>query len=186
MLDRLKKTYKSGLNQCGVDKSMIKENTKAIEDMVAKLKQAYNEKIPNCGGVQEDIIAVAAKNINVMDRQATSITAAKTMSLMDDAAVGSPSFTNLVMQLQQQQREKDQEEEANKTAGLREKSNEAVEEMLQNAKGAYAIKINKINMLKKRRRQAQPSGDMPKPETYIVPINMPRKTQEENAEEAKS
>mmetsp|Transcript_44944 Transcript_44944/g.50816 ORF Transcript_44944/g.50816 Transcript_44944/m.50816 type:complete len:768 (+) Transcript_44944:140-2443(+) len=38
LLESLKLTYKSGVSKCGVDREMIKENAKAIEQMVATLK----------------------------------------------------------------------------------------------------------------------------------------------------
>ncbi|MGK3740985.1 MAG: hypothetical protein ACI8RD_001092 [Bacillariaceae sp.] len=44
MLESLRKTYKSGISNCGVDSGMIKENTKAIEEMVAGLKAKNRNK----------------------------------------------------------------------------------------------------------------------------------------------
>jgi hypothetical protein len=44
MLESLRKTYKSGISNCGVDSGMIKENTKAIEEMVASLKAKNRNK----------------------------------------------------------------------------------------------------------------------------------------------
>jgi hypothetical protein len=44
MLESLRKTYKSSISNCGVDSGMIKENTKAIEEMVASLKAKNRNK----------------------------------------------------------------------------------------------------------------------------------------------
>ena len=54
MLESLKKSYNSTITKCGVDCHMIKENTKAIEDMVANLKKAktnYSESDQNNASV---------------------------------------------------------------------------------------------------------------------------------------
>jgi hypothetical protein len=40
MIESLKKSYNTGVSKCGIDSDLIKENTKAIEDMVANLKNA--------------------------------------------------------------------------------------------------------------------------------------------------
>jgi hypothetical protein len=173
LLDSLKTSYKAGLSQCGVDQAIFQENSKAMEDMVARLKNAYQTNGSLCGGGQGDIIAVAASQLNTMDKQATSIVSARTMTLMDDAAVGSPSFTNLVQQLQDEQ---NQQLQSGGQLELKHKSVEAVDDMLKRARAACAHKSAKLEKLKKRRNK-------PEPQTFIVPINMPTRTEKEELEE---
>jgi len=43
MLETLKKSYNTGISKCGIDSDLIKENTKAIEEMVAKLKNVNHK-----------------------------------------------------------------------------------------------------------------------------------------------
>jgi len=57
MLESLKKSYNTGISKCGIDSDLIKENTKAIEEMVANLK---NAKRSSSDGDQNDSSGVAA------------------------------------------------------------------------------------------------------------------------------
>jgi thioesterase domain-containing protein len=149
-----------------------------MEDMVAKLKKAYHKNAPICGGERSDIIAAAAAQLNTMDKQASSIASARTMTLMDDAAVGSPSFTNLVKQLQEQRNE---QLESDSKWQLKKKSSEAVEEMLKRARESCTKKNNKLAKLKKRRFKTP--AYKPEPQTFIVPINIPNRKKKEPQEE---
>jgi hypothetical protein len=65
MLDSLKKSYNIGIAKCGMDSDLIKENTKAVEEMIAKLKKA-NANSPKSDqndipGVQSDPLPEADK-----------------------------------------------------------------------------------------------------------------------------
>jgi hypothetical protein len=177
MLDSFRASYKSSVSHCGVDQNMIQENTKAMEDMVSNLKKAYNKNVSDCGGGSNDVLAAAAAKMNTMNKQGTSITTGRTMTLMDDAAVGSPSFTNLVKQLQEEQNNHLAGVRAqNNGSQLKEYSSEAVEEMLQKARDACNQKSSKLAKLKKRR------GNKPAPQKFVVPISMPKKNNDSYSE----
>jgi len=51
MLESLKKSYNTGISKCGIDSDLIKENTKAIEKMVANLKNTKSGDQNNATGV---------------------------------------------------------------------------------------------------------------------------------------
>jgi hypothetical protein len=57
MLESLKKSYNTGVSKCGIDSDLIKENTKAIEEMVANLK---NPKRSSSDSDQNDASEVGA------------------------------------------------------------------------------------------------------------------------------
>ena len=177
MLDSLRNTYQKSLTQCGVDKSMVNENAKAMENMVSSLKDAY-AKAPLCDGKQDTqaIISSAVGQLNQMDKQATSLASAKTMTLMDDAAVGSQSFTNLVKRIQEQQQQVQnctaKEGQVDKEE-LKQKSLESVDEMLRSAKEDQQKKLTKIAKLKQKRRNSNTKPKAQPQQTFIVPINMP-------------
>jgi hypothetical protein len=148
-----------------------------MEDMVSNLKKAYNKNVSACGGGSNDVLAAAAAKMNTMNKQGTSITTGRTMTLMDDAAVGSPSFTNLVKQLQEEQNNHLAGVRAqNNGSQLKEYSSEAVEEMLQKARDACNQKSSKLAKLKKRR------GNKPAPQKFVVPISMPKKNNDSYSE----
>jgi inhibitor of KinA sporulation pathway (predicted exonuclease) len=173
----MKNTYQKSLSQCGVDKSMVNENAKAMESMVSSLKNAY-AKAPLCDGTQDAkaIISSAVGQLNKMDKQATSIASARTMTLMDDAAVGSRSFTNLVKQIQEQQQQVQnstaKEGQVDKEE-LKQKSLESIDEMLRSAKEDQEKKLTKIARLKQKRRNSNVKPKAQPQQTFIVPINMP-------------
>jgi len=185
MLDSLKATYKKSLAQCGAEKSVVEENSNAIEDMVTSLKKAYGTEVPGCGEIQDEVLLEAAQKLDKMDQKASSVACGKTMTLMDDAAVGSYSFTNLVKQLQEQQQQVEKgKAEGGKVdkAELKQRSFEAVDEFLSKANEAKARKLEKLSKLKSRNGKA---SQKPEPQTFIVPIAMPTKSKKDERDVGK-
>lgn len=60
MLESLKKSYNIGISKCGIDGDLIKENTKAIETMVANLKNAKR----NSSEFDQNISGVATSKVH--------------------------------------------------------------------------------------------------------------------------
>mmetsp|Transcript_26774 Transcript_26774/g.63840 ORF Transcript_26774/g.63840 Transcript_26774/m.63840 type:complete len:1017 (-) Transcript_26774:94-3144(-) len=48
MLDSMKKAYHKSIEKCGLGNDIVKENAKAIEDMVTDLKTSYGNEVPSC------------------------------------------------------------------------------------------------------------------------------------------
>jgi hypothetical protein len=226
MLDSLKASYESGLSQCGVDHTLIKDNTKAMEDLVAKLKDAYQNSTSVCGGTaQQDILtATAAAGVTTtavaMDNKPASSVAAEqdAVSLMDEpsVAVDSPYLRYLVNQLQVQKQGLPQQQQQQQRKSIHNSDNPpvlssrdsiqgdasttTVGEMLKRAKEACFQKSTKLGKLKNLQRKYNhhlttttktasaattattsvrnynKKQPLPEPQTFIVPINMPRET----------
>lgn len=180
MLDSLKSTYKKSLATCGVDKTMIRENTRAMEDMVANLKLSYHKNAAACGK-QEDVLTNCGKRDGTMFAAADRIVWGSSPSaalvptgnsinpllLAGGKSVRRQSSTALVPPQPSNVNTKDPRGEVVDQTLLKEKSAEAVEEMLQTVKETYSKKLSKI---KTRRRKKAPPQE---PQTFIVPINMP-------------
>jgi hypothetical protein len=176
VLDSLKASYKSGFTQCGVDQNLVKENTKAIEEMVSNLKNAYHSNAPTCGGApQDDVFVTTALQINNVDKEGTAAATSKTITVMNDAAIKSRSLAQLVKQMQEAKKKQIQQKGVD-TPGLKQESSEAVEEMLRKAREACRHKTVRIGKLKKNRTKPASGQKAPGPQTFIVPINMPKRT----------
>lgn len=171
MLDSLKVSYKAGLSNCGVDKNLIKDNTKAMEDMMANLKQAYQDSTPGCGVAARDDILVSAA---IMDKQESGVSTSKTINVLNDAASKASSLRDLVKQIQEAKSVQMQEGNNADKSRLKKESAEAVDDMFKKAREACSQKSIKLGKLKKRRAK-QPTAKAPEPQTFIVPINMPRR-----------
>ncbi|KAG7363174.1 hypothetical protein IV203_026534 [Nitzschia inconspicua] len=176
MLDSLKASYKKSFSQCGVDQNLIRDNTKAMEDMMSNLRKVYDSNAVVCGGAaQNDVFAAAGMQ---MDKQGSSIVARRSISLMDDASTRSSSLHSLVKQLQEAKTKQSQGGSIEKSQ-LKKESVEAVEEMLNKAREACNQKSIKLAKLKKMRTKVMTTRESrtraPEPQTFIVPINMPKK-----------
>jgi hypothetical protein len=186
MLDSLKKIYKKGLTTCGVDRAVIADNTRAIEDMVADLKQSYHENSSACGK-SEDVLGSCGKKGDMFaaaDRivWGSHATARHPAVLLHDES-GSNSIVASDDTSNRPRRDsktfdqgpishsdgkcpRDGELEPTE---LKEKSMEAVEAMLSCVGESYSKKLSKIKT--RRRRTAQSL----EPQTFLIPINMPAK-----------
>jgi len=60
MIESLKKSYNTGVSKCGIDSDLIKENTKAIEDMVANLTNANRS---SSGSDQNNILEAKPESL---------------------------------------------------------------------------------------------------------------------------
>jgi hypothetical protein len=187
MLDTLKNTYQRSLKTCGVDRTMIEENTRAMEKMVSSLKLSYHKNAVACGkrediveacGSKSDIFSEADKL--VWDFPASGPNSGAILpsvkprnSLLGDLSLrGHRSKSSGLNGVSPGVGLKTQDKREGDVAHgreLRQKSAEAVEEMLSSTK---ELDVPKVTKIRTRRRRNAPFRE---PQTFIVPINMPMK-----------
>lgn len=184
MLDSLKSAYQKSLKTCGVDKTMMEENIRAMEKMVSNLKLSYHKNAVACGK-REDVVDVSGRCSDlfseadklvwdfpatapnsgalVPSREPLNLLLGDISSSRHRSKSSDPAVASAVGVKAQDTTESYVAQERN----LREKSAEAVEEMLSSAKESYGKKMTNV---KTRRRRNAPFRES---QTFIVPITMP-------------